>query len=83
MIPRQHIINGELAEMLDIDWRTFRSIRTQSLEDSDWRFMSDQSPSDEWMDYRSFLRDLPQNYPGDNANDAADAWNDYDKPEGA
>ena len=83
MIPRQHIINGELAEMLDIDWRTFRSIRTQSLEDSDWRFMSDQSPSDEWVSYRSFLRDLPQNNPGENANDACDAWNDYNKPEGA
>ena len=83
MIPRSHYINGELAEMLDIEWSILRSIRNQSLEESDWRFMSDQSPSDEWVAYRTFLRELPQNYPGDNANDACDAWNDYDKPEGA
>ena len=83
MIPREHLINGELAEMLDINWTILRAIRNQSLDESDWRFMSDQSPSDEWVSYRTFLRELPQNYPGDNANDAADAWNDYDKPEGA
>lgn len=83
MIIRQHYINGELAEMVDIDWRTFRRLRNQALDESDWRFMSDQSPSDEWMDYRIFLRDLPGDFEGDLANDACDAWNDYDKPEGA
>lgn len=46
---------------------------------SDWRFLSDQSPSDAWTDYRVFLRDLPTNY--DTADEAADAWNAYEKPE--
>jgi len=41
--------------------------------------MSDQNPSQEWIDYRQFLRDLPQNY--DTANEAADAWAEYEKPE--
>ena len=83
MINRQHVINGELAEMIDVDWRTFRRLRNQALDESDWRFMSDQSPSDEWVDYRVFLRDLPQDNPGDNSNDACDTWVAYDKPEGA
>ena len=81
MIIRQHYINGELAEMVDIDWRTFRRLRNQALDESDWRFMSDQSPSDEWVDYRAFLRDLPQDNPGELANDACDSWVEYDKPE--
>ena len=40
--------------------------------------MSDQSPSQEWVDYRTFLRNLPQNY--DSANDAADAWKEFTIP---
>lgn len=83
MINRQHFINGELAEMIDIDWRTFRSLRNQALDESDWRFMSDQSPSDEWVSYRVFLRDLPQDNPGELANDACDSWVLFDKPEDA
>jgi len=67
---------------MNIEWDYLRECRNQELAWSDWRFMSDQSPADEWVDYRAFLRDLPQNYPGDNANDACDAWNEYEKPEG-
>ena len=63
----------------DVTWEQVRTKRNQTLKDSDWRFMSDQSPSDEWIAYRVFLRDLPQNY--DEANDAADAWNEYEIPE--
>lgn len=65
---------------LDVSWDELRAARDNSLAQSDWRFMSDQSPSDEWIAYRVFLRDLPQNHP-DSANDAADAWNDYETPE--
>ena len=36
--------------------------------------------SEEMIDYRQFLRDLPSNYPGELANDACDAWNAYTKP---
>ena len=67
----------------DISWDRLRLLRDQALDESDWRFMSDQSPSDEWVAYRVFLRDLPQNHDGENGNDANDAWEDYDKPEGA
>ena len=67
--------------MVEVSWDELRSSRNRELEKSDWRFMSDQSPSDEWISYRVFLRDLPQNH-GD-ANSASDALNDYDKPEGA
>jgi len=66
-------------ESFDIEWDSLRTERDVALMKSDWRFMSDQSPSDEWIAYRSFLRDLPQNY--DEANDAADAWNEYEIPE--
>tara|TARA_R110002020_G_scaffold361389_1_gene573959 strand:- start:66 stop:320 length:255 start_codon:yes stop_codon:yes gene_type:complete len=63
----------------DMSWDEVRDERNMLLMISDWRFMSDQSPSDEWIAYRVFLRDLPQNY--DEANDAADALNEYEKPE--
>ena len=72
---------GNLLEsvLLDISWQTIKLERKQELDNSDWRFMSDQTPSQEWIDYRQFLRDLPQNY--DTANKAADAWNEYEIPE--
>ncbi len=72
---------GNLLEsvILDISWETIKLERKQELGNSDWRFMSDQTPSQEWIDYRQFLRDLPQNFT--EANDAADAWNEYEIPE--
>ena len=65
--------------MEDTTWVIVKRERQTILEMSDWRFLSDQTPSQEWIDYRQFLRDLPQNY--ESANDAADAWNEYDIPE--
>lgn len=72
---------GNLLEtvLLDISWETIRLERNQELENSDWRFMSDQTPSQEWIDYRQFLRDLPGNYA--DGNSAANAWNQYNIPE--
>ena len=74
--------DGNIIETIyrDFTWDHVRKIRDYTLKTSDWRFMSDQSPSDEWIAYRVFLRDLPQNFP-DSANDAADAWNEYEIPE--
>ena len=84
MIDRsEQIYNGKelISESFrDVEWDEVREWRNLILKESDWRFMSDQSPSDEWIAYRAFLRDLPQNYP-DSANDAADAWNEYEIPE--
>ena len=83
MIDRsEQIYNGKelISESFrDVEWDEVREWRNLILKESDWRFMSDQSPSDEWIAYRAFLRDLPQNH--DNANDAADAWNEYEIPE--
>ena len=66
-------------EMIDVDWYELRQHRDNALLISDWRFMSDQTPTQEWIDYRQFLRDLPQNY--ESANEAADAWAAYVIPE--
>ena len=68
---------------IDVSWEELRAVRNSSLAQSDWRFMSDQDPSDAWIAYRVFLRDLPQDNPGELANDACDAWDEYDRPEGA
>lgn len=75
--------DGELVSEhhVDMSWKQIRRMRDNELETSDWRFMSDQSPSDEWVAYRVFLRDLPQNH--ESANEAADVWDEYVKPEGA
>jgi len=58
--------------MRDVTWEEVRDMRDYYLKDTDWRFMSDQSPSDEWVDYRTALRDLPQDHA--DANSACDAW---------
>ena len=85
-ITKHTIYEGrEIIEVveLEVNWNELRHWRDRALDDSDWRFASDQSPSDEWISYRVFLRDLPQDHPGDTSNDACDAWEDYEKPEGA
>tara|TARA_R100000988_G_C4002366_1_gene169975 strand:- start:463 stop:714 length:252 start_codon:yes stop_codon:yes gene_type:complete len=65
--------------LIDVDWTSIRKRRKNELSKCDYMFLSDQTPSQEWLDYRQFLRDLPQNY--ESANDAADAWNEYEIPE--
>ena len=71
--------NEKTSTEVHANWHEIKSIRNRILSESDWRFMSDQTPSQEWIDYRQFLRDLPQNFT--EANEAADAWNEYDIPE--
>ena len=56
-----------------------RSVRLEELSKSDWRAVKDRTMYQNWKDYRQFLRDLPQTY--DDARDAAEALNAYDKPE--
>lgn len=36
-----------------------RQQRNQKLSETDWRFCSDLTPSQEWKDYRQALRDVP------------------------
>ena len=64
---------------LTVDWNIVRSVRLEELSKSDWRAVKDRTMYQNWKDYRQFLRDLPQTY--DDARDAAEALNAYDKPE--
>lgn len=63
----------------EITWDSVRRDRDIKLLNSDWRFMSDQTPSQEWSDYRQFLRDLPQN--NETPEEANEALETYEKPE--
>ena len=63
----------------EITWDSVRRDRDINLLNSDWRFMSDQTPSQEWIDYRQFLRDLPQN--NATPEEANEALENYEKPE--
>lgn len=74
--------NGEELSLsyTDIEWGTFRRYRNQALSELDKYALSDRNMSQEMIDYRQFLRDLPSNYPGELANEACDAWDAYTKP---
>lgn len=78
-IFRSHTIDGVPEEPFDLDWQTVREHRNLELERTDWWAVSDLTMSQERIDYRIFLRDLPQNF--ESANDAADAWAAYTLPE--
>jgi len=56
----------------EVTWEQVRRERDQALVDSDWRAVKDRTMSQAWKDYRTALRDLPQD--NDTANDAADNW---------
>jgi hypothetical protein len=69
---RARYVNDVLVEHFDVSWDQVRLKRNQALADSDWRALKDVTLTTAWRDYRSSLRDLPQNH--DSANDAADNW---------
>ena len=79
MIDRDYYIDNVYQGKHEVNWQYVRQNRDAILTQSDWRFMSDQTPSQEWIDYRQFLRDLPQQFT--EADEAADAWNQYEIPE--
>ena len=56
----------------DVTWVEVREMRDYWLKKTDWRAMKDRTISQAWKDYRTALRDLPQD--NDTANDAADNW---------
>jgi len=55
----------------DVSWVQVRVARDRALAESDWRALKDVTLTTAWRDYRSALRDLPQDFP-DSANDACD-----------
>ena len=83
MLNRRRItLNGsEIIEesFRNITWNQVKIKRNQELVRTDFWALKDLTMSQTKKDYRQFLRDLPQNY--ESANDAADAWNEYEIPE--
>ena len=56
----------------DVTWQQVRKERDALLAQTDWRAVKDRTMSQTWKDYRTALRDLPQEH--DTANDACDNW---------
>ena len=53
-------IEKKLAELSAVEpMRLLREERNRRLQETDWRFRSDLTPSQEWIDYCQALRDLP------------------------
>ena len=50
-------IQSEYDSTLSLE--LLREERNQRLQETDWRFRSDLTPSQEWIDYCQALRDLP------------------------
>ena len=59
-LPSQEEIDAKRKELRDAEpMRLLRQERNQKLQETDWRFRSDLTPSQEWIDYCQVLRDLP------------------------
>ena len=56
----------------DVTWQQVRKERDALLAQTDWRAVKDRTMRQAWKDYRTALRDLPQEH--DTANDACDNW---------
>ena len=61
--PTEEEIQAKIAELRAAEpMRLLREERNRRIAETDWRFRSDLSPSQEWKDYCVALRDLPANY---------------------
>ena len=61
--PTEEEIQTKLTELRAAEpMRLLRQERNRRIAQTDWRFRSDLSPSQEWKDYCVALRDLPANY---------------------
>ena len=55
-------IETKIAELQAAEpMRLLKEERNRRIAEADWRFLSDQTPSQAWIDYRQALRDLPEN----------------------
>ena len=58
--PTEKEINDKIAELDSAEpLKLLREERNKRLQETDWRFRSDLTPSQEWIDYSQALRDLP------------------------
>ena len=59
----ENAVNTEVSNMLSkVPMRLLREERNRRLAETDWRFRSDLTPSQEWIDYSQALRDLPATF---------------------
>jgi len=60
--PTEAEIQAKIAELEAAEpLRLLRIERNRLLQETDWRFRSDLTPSQAWIDYCQALRDLPAN----------------------
>ena len=60
--PTEEEIQAKIAELQAAEpLRLLRIERNRLLQETDWRFRSDLTPSQAWIDYCQALRDLPEN----------------------
>jgi len=60
--PTEEEIQEKIAELEAAEpLRLLRIERNRLIQQTDWRFRSDLTPSQEWIDYCQALRDLPAN----------------------
>ena len=61
--PTDEELHAKIAELRAAEpMRLLREERNRRIAQTDWRFRSDLSPSQEWKDYCVALRDLPANF---------------------
>ena len=62
VLPSESEIQAKIAELQAAEpMRLLRVERDRRIALTDWRFRSDLTPSQEWIDYCQELRDLPAN----------------------
>ena len=66
------------SKTIEYDWHELRQARDAELEKTDKYALQDREMSNEMREYRTFLRDMPQNY---DEVGALAAWHDFDTPE--
>ena len=58
--PTKTEVADKIAELDAAEpMRLLRIERNKKIAETDWRMLSDQTPSDNWTNYRQALRDLP------------------------
>ena len=58
--PTETEVNSKISELDNAEpMRLLRIERNKKIAETDWRMLPDQTPSDDWTNYRQALRDLP------------------------
>ena len=58
--PTETEVNSKISELDNAEaMRLLREERDKKIALTDWRVLPDQTPSDDWINYRQALRDLP------------------------